>query len=99
MIFNQGITGQCMGYALLTALFIVDPTIDYQTIDAQLQAEPDNLAYPGRAEKWFTDRGYIESFDPIENIQMKALLGRGIPLVTGSNNGDFTTVTSPDFLL
>lgn len=64
-----------------------------------MQAEKDNLAYPNRAENWFKNRGYIESFDPIENIQMKALLGRGVPLVTGSNNGDFTTVKAQDYLL
>lgn len=99
MIFNQWQTGQCEGYAFLAALYILDPSIDYQEIDRELQAEKIDLAYPWRAWQWFLDKGYIKSYEPIEKIQMKSLLSRWIPLITGSRYGDFTKVKSPLFEL
>lgn len=99
MVFNQWTTGQCEWYAFLAALYILDPTIDYKKIDAELQAEKIDLAYPGRAGQWFLDRWYIKSYEPIEKIQMKALLSRWVPLITGSRYGDFTKVKAPTYEL
>lgn len=99
MIFNQKERGQCQWYAFLAALYILDPTIDYKKIDAELQAEKDDLSYPWKAGKWFQDRWYIKDYEVVQDLQIKALLNRNVPLITGSRYGDFTKVKSPLFEL
>ena len=99
MIFNQWQTGQCEGYAFLAALYILDHTIDYKKIDAELQVEKVDLAYPWRAGKWFLDKWYIKSYEVVEKIQLKALLSRWVPLITGTKSWDFSKVKAPDYIL
>lgn len=98
MIFNQWNRGQCQWYAFLAALYILDPSIDYAKIDKELQ-EVWDLAYPWKAGAWFQEKGYISSYEAIEPIQMKALLNRNIPLITGSRFWDFLSIKDPDYLL
>ena len=98
MIFSQWNRGQCQWYAFLAVLYILDPSIDYAKIDKELQ-EVWDLAYPGKAGAWFQEKGYISSYEAIEPIQMKALLNRNIPLITGSRFWDFLSIKDPDYLL
>ncbi len=98
MIFNQWTKGQCEGYAFLAALEILDPSLDFKKIDAELQ-EIGNLAYPGKAGQWFKEKGYIDNYYPVKKLQVKALINRHVPLITGSRFWDFSKVVPPVFRL
>jgi hypothetical protein len=71
----------------------MNPQIEYEKIHRELQAEPINLFTAPKAGEWFKKRGYISKYEAIKPIQMKALLNRRIPLISGSNLGDFSKIT------
>ena len=91
-IFDQWQQWQCQWYAFLTALAIMNPLIDSDKIVEELKKEP-NMLTPRRAGEWFVSKWYIKWYETVKPIQIKALLNRWIPLITGSGCGDFSKVT------
>ena len=93
MIFNQWPYGECMWFAILGALKIMNPNIDHEKIARELNEDPAGLLTPTKASKWYVDRGYIKW---IKFCTLSPFLIKKQPIITGLTGVDWKkTGTAP----
>lgn len=59
MIFNQWPYGECMWFAILWALKIMNPNIDHEKIARELNEDPAGLLTPTKASKWYIEEDIL----------------------------------------
>lgn len=93
MIFNQEKSQNCMWFAILGALYIMNPSIDYAKIASELQEDHAWLLTPPRALNWFKSRGYIKW---IKYCTLSPFIIKKQPIITGLTGVDWQkTGTAP----
>ena len=86
---------ECMGFAVLWALKIMNPSIDHEKIARELNEDPSGLLSAPRAAKWFKERWYIKGIRYVRVVPW--LVNKWIPIVVSMSNIDWVKAWTPPF--
>jgi hypothetical protein len=81
MIYNQGTFPECKGYWFLTALSIINKSIDSDKVISAINENEAWLLTNRKAGEFFKSRGFIKDYEEVPRLKAKALLNRWIPLI------------------
>jgi hypothetical protein len=98
-IYNQWNTPECKGYWFLTALKILNPSIDDAKVIAAINEDYKGLMTNRTAWEFFKSRGFIKEWRDIwRSILLKGRLNRWIPIVANIGGIDWEATNTPPFI-
>lgn len=98
-IVNQWSFTECKGYWFLTALKILNPSIDENKVIAAINENPAWLLTNRRAWEFFKARWFIKDYKDIwRNLLLKWRLNRRIPIVSTATWVDWEATNKPPFI-
>lgn len=98
MIFNQWNTGQCKDYGFLTAISILNPSVNPEPIISAINENEAWLLTNRKAGEFFVSRGFIKWYEVVPRLKAKALLNRWIPLIANISWVDWQATAKPPFI-
>ena len=96
VIYDQGTFPQCKNYGFLTALTILNPSIDSKKIISEFDYAW--LLTNRKAWEFFVSRGFIKWIEQVPRLKAKALLNRGIPLVANITGVDWEKTSKTPYI-
>lgn len=97
MIFNQGKFPECKGYGFLSAISILNPSVDPAPIISAINEDYRWLITNRNAWEFFKKRWFIKNYEEVPRLKAKALLNRGIPLIANIAGVDWKATAKPPY--
>lgn len=98
-IYNQWTFPECKGYGFLTALKILNPSIDADTVISAINEDYKGLLTNRAAWEFFKKRWFIKDYKSVgKTILLKGRLNRGIPIISTANGVDWEATNKPPFI-
>lgn len=97
MIFSQWKFPECKGYWFLTAISILNPSVDPAPIISAINEDYRWLITNRNAGEFFKKRWFIKGYETVPRLKAKALLNRGIPLIANVAGVDWKETAKPPY--
>lgn len=80
-IFNQWKYPECKGYSFITAISIMDSSLDFKKMEDAINEDYKWLLTNRSAWEFFKKRWFIKDYEDVPRLKAKALLNKWVPLI------------------